>query len=84
METFLQITDRCPDVSTLRVSEHAGAVATLAPESLERSVSGLVQGHRVWLTWIYQSRRLRNLVWPPLAGGLGVLVLGLLVANAAE
>ena len=32
------------------------------------------------MTWIYQGRRLRDLAWPPLAGGLGVLVLGLLVA----
>jgi hypothetical protein len=33
-----------------------------------------------FLTWIYQGRRLRDLAWPPLAGGLGVLVLGLVVA----
>jgi hypothetical protein len=31
-------------------------------------------------TWIYEGRRLRDLAWPPLAGGLGVLVLGLVVA----
>ena len=36
--------------------------------------------HTFLLTWIYQGRRLRDLAWPPLAGGLGVLVLGLLVA----
>jgi hypothetical protein len=36
--------------------------------------------HIFLLTWIYQSRRLRDLVWPPLAGGLGLLVLGLVVA----
>ena len=31
-------------------------------------------------TWIYGDRRVRDLVWPPLAGGLVVLTLGLLVA----
>jgi hypothetical protein len=31
-------------------------------------------------TWIYQDRRLRDLAWAPLGGGLGVLALGLLVA----
>ena len=36
--------------------------------------------HTFLLTWIYQGRRLRDLAWPPLAGGLGVLVLGLVVA----
>jgi len=36
--------------------------------------------HAFLLTWIYQGRRLRDLAWPPLAGGLGVLVLGLVVA----
>src|SRR3984893_10201891 len=36
--------------------------------------------HTFLSTWIYQGRRLRDLAWPPLAGGLGVLVLGLVVA----
>jgi hypothetical protein len=36
--------------------------------------------HRFLVTWIYQGRRLRDLAWPPLAGGLGVLVLCLVVA----
>lgn len=36
--------------------------------------------HAVLRTWIYQDRRLRDLAWPPLGGGLGVLALGLLVA----
>ena len=36
--------------------------------------------HTYLLTSIYQGRRLRDLAWPPLAGGLGVLVLGLVVA----
>ena len=30
--------------------------------------------------WIYHDRTLRDLAWPPLLGGLGVLTLGLLVA----
>lgn len=36
--------------------------------------------HTFLRTWIYQGRRLRDLAGPPLAGGLAVLVLGLLVA----
>ena len=36
--------------------------------------------HTFLLTGIYQGRRLRVLAWPPLSGGLGLLVLGLLVA----
>src|SRR5882672_2956559 len=36
--------------------------------------------HTFLSTWIYHGRRLRDLAWPPLAGGLGVLVLGLVVA----
>jgi hypothetical protein len=36
--------------------------------------------HTFLLTWIYQGRRLRDLAWPPLMGGLGVLVLGLVIA----
>ena len=36
--------------------------------------------HTFLRTWIYGGRRLRDLAWPPLAGGLAVLVLGLLVA----
>src|SRR5439155_11518478 len=36
--------------------------------------------HTFLSTWIYEGRRLRDLAWPPLVGGLGVLVLGLVVA----
>src|SRR5882762_9872854 len=36
--------------------------------------------HTFLLTWIYHGRRLRDLAWPPVVGGLGVLVLGLVVA----
>src|SRR5712691_8479360 len=36
--------------------------------------------HTFLSTWIYQGHRLRDLAWPPLVGGFGVLVLGLVVA----
>jgi hypothetical protein len=36
--------------------------------------------HAVLRTWIYRERRLRDLAWPPLAGGVGVFTLALLVA----
>ena len=67
----------------------SGDAFTLAPAAKSRGVRGPVVVtdlydpralHTFLFTWIYQGRRLRDLAWPPLAGGLGVLVLALVVA----
>jgi hypothetical protein len=72
-------TPAAPDGAVFTLTASAAAAGLRGPSvATDRYDPGAI--HTFLLTWIYQGRRLRDLVWPPLAGGLGVLVLGLLVA----
>ena len=65
------------DAFTLTMAARSAGIRGPAVTTDRYDAGGL---HTFLLTWIYQGRRLRDLAWPPLAGGLGVFVLGLVVA----
>src|SRR6185295_8649259 len=69
--------------------EASGPAFTVTREAAAAGIRGLVitterYDHRrvqaFLRTWIYHDRGLRDLAWPPVVGGGGVLALALLVA----